>query len=92
TLAQALSADGVSPGALRKVHEDLHRLLDGYATIYAGKLASSVQEVWDVHVKEIEGRFGGRGLSYSEFIERADDRAIRTAFEAAKKAFGADVA
>ena len=41
---------------------------------------------------EIEGRFGKEGLTYTEFVERADDRAIRTGFEAAKKAFGADVA
>ena len=32
------------------------------------------------------------GLSYAEFVERADDRAIRTGFEAAKRAFGADIA
>jgi hypothetical protein len=48
--------------------------------------------VWNVQIKEIEGRFGGKGLSYAEFVERADDRAIRTGFEAAKKAFGADIA
>jgi type III restriction enzyme len=91
-LAQALSADAVGPGALSKVEEELHRILDAYATRYADKLASAIQEVWDVHVKEIEGRFGKEGLSYAEFVERADDRAIRTGFEAAKKAFGADVA
>ena len=31
-------------------------------------------------------------MTYAEFVERADDRAIRTGFEAAKKAFGADIA
>ena len=56
------------------------------------RIDSAVQEVWDVHVKEIAGRFGKAGLSYTEFVERADDRAIRTGFEAAKKAFGADIA
>lgn len=91
-LAQALSADGVSPGALGKVGEELHRILDGYATRYSDKLDAAIEEVWDVHVKEIKGRFGKEGLSYTEFVERADDRAIRTGFEAAKKAFGADVA
>lgn len=91
-LAQALSADAVGPGALSNVDDELHRILDGYATRYSDKLDSAIQEVWDVHVKEIEGRFGKKGLSYTEFVERADDRAIRTGFEAAKKAFGADVA
>jgi hypothetical protein len=91
-LAQALSADAVSPGALRKVEEELHRILDAYATRYSDKLDSAIQEVWAVHVQEIAGRFGKTGLTYAEFVERADDRAIRTGFEAAKKAFGADIA
>ena len=91
-LAQALSADAIWPGALSKVEEELHRILDAYATRYSDKLDSAIQEVWDVHVKEIEGRFGEKGLTYAEFVERADDRAIRTGFEAAKKAFGADIA
>jgi hypothetical protein len=91
-LAQALSADAVSPGALRNVEKELHLILDAYATRYSYVLESAIQEVWDVHVKEIAGRFGSKGLSYSEFVERADDRAIRTGFEAAKKAFGGDIA
>jgi hypothetical protein len=91
-LAQALSADGVVPGALADVEKQLHRLLDGFAKVYEDNLDKAIQEIWDVHVKEIEGRFGKKGLTYTEFVERADDRAIRTGFEGAKKAFGADVA
>jgi type III restriction enzyme len=91
-LAQALSADAIWAGALGRIEEELHRILDAYATRYSDKLDSAIREVWDVHVKEIEGRFGEKGLTYAEFVERADDRAIRTGFEAAKKAFGADVA
>jgi len=91
-LAQALSADAIRPRALGEVEDEMHRRLDGFATIYAKQLEAAVQEVWDVHVKEISGRFGRTGLSYNEFIERADDRAIRTGFERAKRAFGADIA
>lgn len=91
-LAQTLSASGVQPGALKSVKEFLHRVLDAYATRYQSELEAAVQEVWDVHIQEIAGRFGKAGLTYTESIERADDRAIRTGFEAAKKAFGADIA
>lgn len=91
-LAQALSADAVKPGALSSVEEELHRILTAYGTRYEKHLESAVQEVWDVRVQEIAGHFGKTGLSYAEFIERADDRAIRAGFEAAKKAFGADIA
>ncbi|OBG96900.1 type III restriction endonuclease subunit R [Mycobacterium sp. E3251] len=90
-LAQALSADGVRPGALSAIEEELHRILDAYATRYKNQLDSAIQEVWDVHVQEIAGRFGKTGLTYTEFVEFADDRAILTGFEAAKKAFGADI-
>lgn len=91
-LAQALSTDAVRAGALREVGDELHRILDSYAMRYEKQLEAAVQEVWDVHIKEIEGRFGKTRLAYAEFVERADDRAIRTGFETAKKAFGADVA
>jgi hypothetical protein len=91
-LAQALSHDGVFPGALAAVEREMHIILDAYATRYADKLNAAIQEVWDVHVKEIAGRFGREELTYAEFVERADDRAIRVGFEAAKKAFGADIA
>ena len=91
-LAQALSADAVLPGALGKVEQELHRILNAYATRYSDRLDSAIQDVWDVHVKEIKGRFGEKGLTYAEFVERADDRAIRSAFQEAKKAYGADIA
>ena len=91
-LAQALSADGVRPGALKEVERELRTILDAYATRYAKQLDAAIQEVWDVQVKEISGRYGRTGLTYNEFVERADDRAIRTGFEAARKAFGADIA
>ncbi len=91
-LAQALSADAVWPGALANVEQELHRILDAYGLRYSDKLQPAIRDGWVVHVKEIAGRFGETGLSYSESLERADDRAIRSEFEAAKKAFGADVA
>jgi len=40
----------------------------------------------------IAGRFGGDKLTYADFTIRADERAIRVAFEDAKRAFGADIA
>ncbi|HEV2173548.1 MAG TPA: DEAD/DEAH box helicase family protein [Nitrospira sp.] len=92
SLAQALSADRVRPGALKETEDELHRRLDGFALIYAKQLETAIQEIWDVHIKEISGKFGRGDLSYEEFIERADDRAIRTGFEFAKRAFGADIA
>ena len=91
-LAQALSADGIRPNSLKEVESELHSVLDAYATRYAKQLDKAVEEVWAVEVQRIAGRTGKKGLTYTEFVERADDRAIRSGFEGAKKAFGADIA
>lgn len=91
-LAERLSSDGIRPGALKEVEEELHRILDAYATLYAKQLEGAVFEVWAVRGQSIAGTVGAKQLVYSDFVERADDRAIRVAFDAARKAFGADVA
>ncbi|QCR20278.1 DEAD/DEAH box helicase [Agrococcus sp. SGAir0287] len=91
-LAQALAYDGVVPGALKSVETEMHAVLDGFATRYAAKLDEQIDEVLRVDVQQIVGTSGSTKLSYREFSMRADDRAIRSAFEEAKKAFGADIA
>lgn len=92
SLAQALSADGVRPGALAQVHETMHAVLDSLAVRHKGDLEKAIEEVWAVRGMTIAGSRKTGKLSYSDFVERADDRAIRAALEDAKKAFGADIA
>ncbi|MHA7985050.1 DEAD/DEAH box helicase [Rathayibacter sp. CAU 1779] len=92
SLAQALAADSLRPGAVASVQSQLHNTLEALATRYDGQLRSAEIEVRTVRGMTISGRFGTNKLSYADFAERADDRAIRVAFEEAKRAFGADVA
>jgi hypothetical protein len=66
--------------------------LDTYATRYARQLEKAEFEVLAVRGQSIAGTTGKPKLVYADFIERADDRAIRVAFEEACKAFGADIA
>ncbi len=91
-VAQALSQDGIRPDALREVEERLHKAMDAYSSLYDAQLDAAIAEVWDVHVQQIAGKVGKTGVTYAEFVERADDRAIRSGFDEAKKAFGADIA
>jgi len=91
-LAQALSADGVRLGALSEVESTMHAILDSLAVRYKGEFEAAMEEVWSVRGLTISGRRKTGKLTYSDFVERADDRAIRVGFEDAKKAFGADVA
>jgi len=92
TLALALSADGVRPGALAEVKDRMHEVLDRCREQHAQVVAKAVTEVWTVRGQAIAGRVGGSELQYTDFAERADDRAIRVAFEDARKAFGSDIA
>ena len=91
-LAQALSADGVRPGALAEVEAIMATVLDSLAVRHKAELESAMEEIWAVRGVTISGRRKTGKLTYTEFVERADDRAIRVGFEDAKKAFGADVA
>ena len=91
-LAQALSADGVRPGALKEVTDHADRVLDAYGTLYDRQLKSAMVEVLTVRGQAISGTVGETKLTYSDFAEKADDRAIRVAFEDARKAFGGDIA
>lgn len=91
-LAQALSADGLRPGALAEATAKLHNWLDGYAMVYADEFAEAVKEIWAVHIETLTGRSGQAGVTYTTRTVAADDRAIRTALDEAKRVFGADVA
>lgn len=92
SLAQALAADALRPGAVASVQAQMHNTLESLAERYDGQLRTAEIEVHTVRGTTISGRFGKKKLSYADFAERADDRAIRVAFEEAKRAFGADVA
>jgi hypothetical protein len=91
-LAHALAMDGLKPNALADAEAQMHLILDTFAHRYPDLLERAIDQVWRVDLQEIAGKVGAPGLTYREFAERADDRAIRSAFDDAKKAFGADVA
>lgn len=92
SLAQALAMDGVRARALSDAEREMHLVLDSYATRYGNLLDDQIDEVWRVDVQQISGTSTSNKLTYRDFSMRADDRAIRSAFEDAKKAFGADIA
>jgi type III restriction enzyme len=92
SLAQALAADGLQDRAVASVQRQMHNTLESLAARYDGQLRTAEIEVRTVRGMTIAGKFGTTKLSYTDFVEQADERAIRVAFEAAKRAFGADIA
>lgn len=92
SLALALSSDGLHPGALRDATDDMHNVLESQRKRHPKLLDKAVSEIWAVRGQTIAGKVGRSQLSYVDFVERADDRAIQVGFTDAKKAFGADIA
>lgn len=92
SLALALSTDGVREAALEEVAERMHSVLDEAAVTYSQRVKKATAEVLAVRLQEISAKFGGASVAYTDIVEQADERAIRHAFEDARKAFGADIA
>lgn len=92
SLAMALSTDGLRPGAVAEAQTEMHHVLDSAQVRHPKLLTRAVNEIWAVRGQSISGRVGHDGLTYMDFVEKADDRAIAVGFADAKKAFGADVA
>lgn len=92
SLALALSVDGIRPGALADARTEMHIVLDSLSVRYQTQLRAAMEEIWAVRGMTIAGQRKTRRIEYDEFVERADDRAIRVGFDDAKKAFGADIA
>jgi type III restriction enzyme len=92
SLAHALATDGVRPGAVKEVAGLIHAALDGATVEFTSKVKASTAEVLAVRLQQISGRIGKGNIAYADIIEQADERAIRAAFEDARKAFGSDIA
>ncbi|RZU48735.1 type III restriction/modification enzyme restriction subunit [Krasilnikovia cinnamomea] len=92
SLAHALATDGVRCGAVKEVAGRIHAALDEANVEFASKVKASMAEVLAVRLQQISGRIGKSAIAYADVIEQADDRAIRAAFEDARKAFGSDIA
>lgn len=91
SLAQALADDGIRPNAGKDAHAELHAVLDGCAARYREKVDAAVAEVWTMRGETIKAQ-GGASPTYEEFVETADDRAIRDAYSAACRVITAAIA
>lgn len=91
-LAHELSGDRLQVGAVRAALDEMHAVLDGFAVRYRGKLDDAVSEVLAVRGQSLVGARDGTKITYQDFVERADERAIGVAFDFAKKALGGELA
>jgi hypothetical protein len=87
----ALSMDGIRPGALAEIRTSIHGMLDGLQKMYQAKFLAAIQDILDVRVNTISGKVGGNNVEVVSRVIAADERAIRTGFEEAKRVFGRDI-
>ena len=91
--AHELALDGLLPGANRKALRAMKNVLDNAADdTDEERIDQAVDAIWAVRGKRISGSKNVDGLTYADFVEHADDRAIQVAFDFAKKALGPDLA
>ena len=73
--------------------DELHRVLDALTIRYEAQVKKAVGgDLGRARSRRSPGTSADDRLTYTDFVERADDRAIQVGFADAKKAFGADVA
>lgn len=92
SLAHALAADGLVPGAGRVAHARLHGVLNGLAAQYPLELGKAESDVLTVAGGTVRGhaRYGLR--ADETWTEVADDRAIQEAYRHGSRTVTPDVA
>ena len=90
-LAQALATDGVLLNAGKAARTELHAVLDGCTARYKEQFDAAMAEIWKMEGVSVTAK-GGVAPTYVEFVELADDRAIRDAYSAASRILTADLA
>lgn len=90
-LAHELAADGLVPGAGRRAHQEMHRVLDAAAVRYGDKVSAKRAEVLVLDGLTITAGLHGTDRSLDAFVEAADLAVIEDAYRRAARILGADL-
>jgi type III restriction enzyme len=91
-LAHELAADELLPGAGRKAHAALHKVLDNAQTKYAENIKKARQSVLEVEGKSVKTDMQTGKKTFDDFLEAADYAVIEDAYKRAGRIFSPDVA
>lgn len=90
-LAQALSQDGLLPGARRAAYQELCAVLDGQAARHRAQVDAARRDVQEMSGETIVAGMSGT-FATELFVEQADVRAIEADFQAAGRVLTRDLA
>jgi len=90
-LAHELSADGLLPGAGKRAHREMHKVLDAAQARYASEIAAARKSVLTVEGKTLIADMKSKGKSFDDFWEEADYAVIEGAYRRASRILTADV-
>jgi type III restriction enzyme len=90
-LAHELSADGLLPGAGKKAHREMHKVLDAAQARYASEIAAARKSVLTVEGKTLIADMNSKSKSFDEFWEEADYAVIEDAYRRASRLLTADL-
>ena len=90
-LAHELAVDGLLPGAGKKAHAEMHKVLDAAQARYADEIITARKAVLTVEGKSISVDLEGKGKSFDDFWEDADNAVIEDAYHRASRVLSPDL-
>ncbi|HWY56908.1 MAG TPA: DEAD/DEAH box helicase family protein [Terriglobales bacterium] len=90
-LAHELSADRLLPGAGKKAHGEMHKVLDAARARYAHEISVARKSVLVVEGKTLIADMKSKGKSFDDFWEDADYAVIEDAYRRASRIITADL-
>lgn len=91
-LAHELAADSLLPGAGKKAHAEMHRVLDGIQVRYAEEIEKTRDGVLTVEGKTAKADANTKALSFNDFVEAADYAVVEDAYKRAARIISPDLA
>lgn len=90
-LAHELASDDILPGAGKKAHAELHKVLDAFLSEHGAKVTQKRKAVLTVDGMTIVADLQGKSKSLEAFYEDADMAVIDDAYRRASRIFSPDI-
>jgi hypothetical protein len=89
--AHELAFDGLLKGAGQKAHAAMHKVLDAARVRYADDIAKARESVLTVEGQTVKVDMKTQGMTFNDFVERADFAVIEDAYRVTARAISPDL-